>query len=56
MEVGSEIHDDGVGEAEPVQDLADEVDYSVRGLLCDHLVLDPLCELVDGYQHISKTS
>jgi hypothetical protein len=39
-----------------MQDVADEVDYSVYRELCNRLVLDPLRELVDGHQHMSKTS
>jgi hypothetical protein len=32
-----------------MQDVADEAHYSIHGDLCNRLVLDPLCTLVDGH-------
>jgi hypothetical protein len=54
-EIGAQFNDDGVGEAEPMQDVTDEVDCSIKCELADRLVLDTLCKLVDGNQHMSKT-
>jgi hypothetical protein len=48
VEIGSQVRDDGVGKAKMVQDVADE--------RCDWLVLDLLGKLVDGHQHVSKTT
>jgi hypothetical protein len=56
VEIGSQIRDDSVGEAESVQNVADGVDHSICRELCNWLVLDPLHELVDGHQYVSKTS
>jgi hypothetical protein len=56
VELGSQIHDESVGEAESVQDVADEADHSIYKELCNCLVLDPLRELVDGYPQVSKTT
>jgi hypothetical protein len=58
MEIGSQVRDDSVGEAkaESVQDVIDEANHSICRELCNWLVLDPLHELVDGYQHVSETS
>jgi hypothetical protein len=39
-----------------MQDIADEVGCSIRCVLGDLLVFNPLCKLVNGYQHISKAS
>jgi hypothetical protein len=55
-EIGTQVSDDGVWEDEPIQDIADEVDCSIRCDLGDRLVLNPLYKLVDGYQHMSKNS
>jgi hypothetical protein len=38
-----------------VQDIADEADHSICRELCNELVLDPLRELVDGHQNVSKS-
>jgi hypothetical protein len=56
VEIGSQIRDDGVGKAESVQDVADEANNLICRELCNWLVLDPLHELVDGYQQVSKIS
>jgi hypothetical protein len=56
VEIGSQIRDDGVGEAELVQDVIDEANHSIYREFCNWPLLDPLHELVDGYQHMSKTS
>jgi hypothetical protein len=37
-------------------DVADETDYSIHRDLCNRLVLDPLCKLVDGHQYMGKSS
>jgi hypothetical protein len=54
VEIGSQVRDDGVGEAKTVQDIVDEANHSIRRKRCDWLVLDPLGKLVDGHQHVSK--
>jgi hypothetical protein len=46
MEIGSQVHNDGVGEAKMVQDVADEGNYSICREHCDWLVLDPLGNLL----------
>jgi hypothetical protein len=56
VEIGSQIRDDSVGKAELVQDVTNEANHSICRELCNWLVLDPLHELVDGYQHVGKTS
>jgi hypothetical protein len=56
VEIRSQICDDSVGEAKAVHDVINEADYSIREDLCNRLVLDPLCKLVDGHQHMGKTS
>jgi hypothetical protein len=56
VEIGSQIRDDSVGEAESVQDVTDEANHSMCRKLYNWLVLDPLHELVEGYQHVSKIS
>jgi hypothetical protein len=56
VEIEYQICDDSVGEAESVQDVADEADHSICGGFSNWLVLDPLRKLVDGHQHVSKTS
>jgi hypothetical protein len=56
VEIGSQIHDDSVGKSESLQDVADEANHSICRELCNWLVFDPFGELVDGYQHVSKTS
>jgi hypothetical protein len=48
VQIGSQIHDDSVGKAKSVQDVADEANHSICRVLCNWLVLDPLCELGDG--------
>ena len=55
-EVRSQIDDDGVGEVEPVQYVTDEIYNSVYTLCGHRLVLDTLCEIVDGDQHIGESS
>jgi hypothetical protein len=52
VEIRSQICDDSVGEAKAVEDVTDEADYLIRGDLCNRLVLDPLCKLVNGHQHM----
>jgi hypothetical protein len=56
VEIGSQVCDDSVGEAKSVQDVTDEANHSIYRDLCNWLVLNPVRELVDGYQHMSKTS
>jgi hypothetical protein len=56
VEIGSQVRDDGVGEAESVQDVANEANHSICRERCDWFVLDPLRKLVDGHQHVSKTT
>jgi hypothetical protein len=56
VEIRSQILDDSIGEAKAVQDVADEADYSIGGDFCNRLALDPLCKLVNGHQHMGKTS
>jgi hypothetical protein len=51
----SQIWDYSVGDAKAVHDVANKADYSIRGDLCNRLVLDPLYKLVDGHQHMGKT-
>jgi hypothetical protein len=55
-EISTQIGDDSVRKAEPMQDIVDEVNYSVRCELGNQLVFNPLCKLIDGYQHLSETS
>jgi hypothetical protein len=55
VEIGSQIHRDSVGKVELVQDVANEANHLICRELCNWLVLDPLRELVDGYQHMTKT-
>jgi hypothetical protein len=54
--VRNQIGYDSVGEVELMQDIADEVDYPIRCELGNRLVFNPLCKLVDCYQHMSETS
>jgi hypothetical protein len=56
VEIGSQVRDDSVGEAETMQDVADEANHSICRERCDWLVLNPLGKLVDGHQHMSKTT
>jgi lactate dehydrogenase-like 2-hydroxyacid dehydrogenase len=56
VEIGSQVHDDSVGEAKSVQDVANQANHSICIELCDWLLLDLLRKLVDGHQHVSKTS
>jgi hypothetical protein len=56
VKIGTQVHVDGVGEEKMVQDVADEANHSICRKRCDWLVLDPLGKLVDGHQHLSKTS
>jgi hypothetical protein len=39
-----------------VQDVMDEGNHSICRERCDWLVLDPLGKLVDGHQHVIKTT
>jgi hypothetical protein len=39
-----------------VQNVADEADHSICGELCNWLLLDPFRKLVNGHQHVDKTS
>jgi hypothetical protein len=39
-----------------MEDVIDEADYSIHEDLCNMLVVDPLCKLVDGHQHMGKSS
>jgi hypothetical protein len=56
VEIGSQVCDDCVGEAEIMQDVVDEANHSICRECCDWLVLDPFGKLVDGHQHMSKTT
>jgi hypothetical protein len=56
VEIGSLVRDDGVGEAESVQDVADEANHSICRERYDWLVLDPLRKHLDGHQNVSKTT
>jgi hypothetical protein len=56
VEIGSQICDNGVGEAKAVKDVTDESNHSICSERCNWLVLDPLGNLVDGHQHMCKTS
>jgi hypothetical protein len=56
VEIGSQICDDGVGEAETVRDVIGEANHSIYKERCDWLVLDPLGKLVHSHQHVSKTT
>jgi hypothetical protein len=49
MKIGSQVCDDGVGEAKLMQDVADEGNHSIYRERCDWLVLDQLGKLVDGH-------
>jgi hypothetical protein len=54
VEIGSQVRDDSVWEAESMQHVADEANHSIGREFCDWLVLDPLHKLVDGHQHVIK--
>jgi hypothetical protein len=56
VEIGSQVHDDGVEEAKMVQDVVDEADHLIYRKCCNWLVLDSLGKLVGGHQHVSKTT
>jgi hypothetical protein len=56
VEIGSQVPNYGVREAEMVQDVPDEANHSICRERCDWLVLDPLGKIVDGHQHVSKTT
>jgi hypothetical protein len=56
VEIRSQIYDDSVGKAKAVEYVADETDYSIHGDLCNQLILDPLCKLIDGHNHMGKSS
>jgi hypothetical protein len=56
VEIGSQICDDGVGEDKTVKDVADEANHSIGREHYDWLVLDPLGKLMNGHQHVSKTT
>jgi hypothetical protein len=55
-EVCSQVHDDGVREAEVMQNVGDQINDSVWCKLGYQLVLDPLGKLVDCYQCVGKTA
>jgi hypothetical protein len=55
-EIWSQIHDDGVREAEAMQDIGDEVNDSIGYELGYQLVLDPLGKLVDSHQYMGETA
>jgi hypothetical protein len=48
VEIGSQIRDDSVEEAELVQDIADEANHLICREFCNWLVLHILRKLVDG--------
>jgi hypothetical protein len=56
VEIGSQVYNDGVGKTKTVQDVKDVGNHSICRECCDWLVLDPLGKLVDGHQHVSKTT
>jgi hypothetical protein len=56
VEIGSQVSNDGAGEAKTVQDVVDEGNHSICRKRCDRFVLDPLGKLVDGHQHVHKTT
>jgi hypothetical protein len=56
VEIGSEVRNDGVGEAKKVQDVAHEGNHSICWECCDWLVLNLLGKLVNGHQYVSKTT
>jgi hypothetical protein len=56
LEVGSQICDDGIGEAEAVQDIRDEVNNPIWCELGYRLVLNPLGKLVDSHQNVGETA
>jgi hypothetical protein len=54
-EISSQVCDDGIWEAEPMQDIRDEINNSIWCELGYRLVLDPLGKLVDSHQHMGET-
>jgi hypothetical protein len=56
VEIGSQVCDYSFGEAESVQDVADEANHLICRELCNWIVLDPLRKLVNGHQYVSKTT
>jgi hypothetical protein len=55
-EIGSQVCDDGIGEAETVQNIQDEVDNPIWCELGYRLVLNPLGKLVDSHQNMGETT
>jgi hypothetical protein len=51
-EILTQVCDDGIREAEAVQDIGDEINNSIWCELGYQLVLDPLGKLVDSHQYI----
>jgi hypothetical protein len=49
-------HDDGIREAEAMQDIRDEINNPIWCELGYRLVLDPLGKLVDSHQYMGETS
>jgi hypothetical protein len=55
-EIGSQVCDDGIREAEAMQDIRDEINNPIWSELGYRLVLDPLGKLVDSHQHMGETA
>jgi hypothetical protein len=53
-EIGSQVCDDAIGEAEAVQDIRDEVNNPIWCELGYRLVLNPLGKLVDSHQNMGE--
>jgi hypothetical protein len=53
-EIGPQVCDDGIGEAETVQDIRDEVNNPIWCELGYRLVLNPLGKLVDSHQNMGE--
>jgi hypothetical protein len=50
------ISDDGIREAEAMQDIGDEINNSIRCELGYRLVLGPLRKLVNSHQYMGETA
>jgi hypothetical protein len=55
-EIGSQVCDDGIGEAKAVQDIRDEVNNPIWCELGYRLVLNPLGKLIDSHQNMGETA
>jgi hypothetical protein len=54
-EIRTQVYDDGIWEAEAMQDIRDEIDNSIWCELGYQLVFVLLGELVDGHQYMGET-